>query len=46
MINGSPSVGVDADRIVFDRFSGYRTNPRQTLGVPAWEFVAKSRGPN
>ncbi|MEE7502259.1 hypothetical protein MMR14E_02160 [Methylobacterium mesophilicum] len=32
MVNDSPVVGVEPDRIVFDRFSGYRTQPGQTWG--------------
>ena len=30
MVNDSQVVGVENDRIVFDRFSGYRTKPGQT----------------
>ncbi|MGU3467617.1 hypothetical protein ACLBXO_22475 [Methylobacterium sp. C33D] len=43
MVNDSPVAGVEADRIVFDRFSGYRTKPGQTWGPPVWEFAAKGR---
>nr|WP_244435444.1 hypothetical protein [Methylobacterium sp. B34] len=34
MVNDSKVVGVEPDRIVFDRFSGYRTKLRQTWGAP------------
>ena len=44
MVNDSKVVGVEPDRIVFDRFSGYRTKPGQTWGPPVWEFAAKGRG--
>ena len=40
MVNDSPVIGVEPDRIVFDRFSGYRTKPGQTWGPPVWEFAA------
>ena len=43
MVNGNPVVAVEPDRIVFDRFSGYRTKPGQTWGPPVWEFAAKGR---
>ncbi len=41
MVNDNPAVAVEPDRIVFDRFSGYRTKPGQARGVPVWEFAAK-----
>ncbi len=44
MVNDSPVIGVEPDRIVFDRFSGYRTKPGQAWGPPVWEFAAKARG--
>ena len=43
MVSGTPVVRVEADRIVFDRFSGYRTTPGQTWGPPVWEFAARVR---
>ena len=43
MVNSSPVVGVEPDRIVFDRFSGYRSKPGQTWGPPVWEFAARGR---
>ncbi|MGE8130900.1 hypothetical protein ACQKQD_28350 [Methylobacterium sp. NPDC080182] len=42
MVNDSLVVGVEPDRIVFDRFSSYRTKPGQTWGTPIWEFVART----
>ncbi|ONF47082.1 hypothetical protein [Methylobacterium radiotolerans] len=44
MVNDSPVVAVEPDRIVFDRFSGYRTKPGQTWGPPVWEFAAQGVG--
>jgi len=41
MVNDSRVTGVEADRIAFDRFSGYRTKPGQTCGEPVWEFTAR-----
>ncbi|WP_246410655.1 hypothetical protein [Methylobacterium fujisawaense] len=43
MVNDSKVVGVEPDRIVFDRFSGYRMKPGQNWGPPVWEFAAKGR---
>ncbi|WP_267428713.1 hypothetical protein [Methylobacterium sp. GC_Met_2] len=42
MGNGAPAIGVEADRIVFERFSGYRTKPGQVCGPPMWEFAARA----
>ncbi|XYD12609.1 hypothetical protein R1A27_34565 (plasmid) [Methylobacterium sp. NMS12] len=44
MANDSKVVGVEPDRIVFDRFSGYRTKPGQTWGPPVWEYAKKGAG--
>jgi hypothetical protein len=41
MVNERPVIGVEDTRIVFDRFSGYRTKPGQVWGVPVWEFAAR-----
>lgn len=43
MVNDSRVVGVEPDRIVFDRFSGYRTKRAQTWGPPVWEFAARGK---
>jgi hypothetical protein len=43
MVNGNPVVGVESDRIVFDRFSGYRNKQGQTWGPPVWEYAARAR---
>lgn len=43
MVNDRPVVGVEDTRIVFDRFSGYRTKPGQVWGIPVWEFAARGR---
>lgn len=44
MVNDAPAIGVERDRIVFERFSGYRTKPGQVWGVPIWEFAKKATG--
>jgi hypothetical protein len=44
MVNDSPVVGAEPDRIVFDRCSGYRLKPGQTLGPPVWEFAPCGSG--
>ena len=41
MVNKRPVIGVEDARIVFDRFSGYRTKPGQIWGVPVWDFAVK-----
>jgi hypothetical protein len=41
MVNGNPVVAVEPDRIVFERFSGYRNKQGQTWGPPVWEFAAR-----
>lgn len=41
MVNDSSVVGVEPDRIVFDRFSGYRNKLGQTWGPPVWAFAAR-----
>lgn len=43
MVNSSPVVGVEPDRIVFDRFSDYRNKPGQIWGPPVWEFAPRGR---
>ena len=43
MVNGSPVVGAEPDRIVFDRFSDYRNKPGQIWGPPVWEFAPRGR---
>ncbi|WP_267361539.1 hypothetical protein [Methylobacterium sp. GC_Met_3] len=42
MGNGAPAIGVEAERIVFNRFSGYRTKPGQVWGPPIWGFAAQA----
>lgn len=43
MINGETARGVEANRVVFERTSGYRNGPGKVWGVPVWEF-AKGKG--
>jgi hypothetical protein len=44
MVNERPVIAVEPDRIVFDRFSGCRTKPGQTWGIPVWAFAARGVG--
>jgi hypothetical protein len=39
MIGGETARGVDANRVVFERTSGYRNGAGQVWGVPVWEFA-------
>lgn len=42
VISGSDkALGVEANRIVFERTSSYRDRPSQEWGPPIWEFAAK-----
>ena len=43
MISERPVVGVESQRIVFDRFSGYRTRPGQIWGAPVRDFAERDR---
>ncbi|MBY0252886.1 MAG: hypothetical protein K2X54_16155 [Methylobacterium organophilum] len=43
MVNDSRVVGVEPDRIVFDRFSDCRKKPGQTWRPPVWEYAARAR---
>ncbi len=40
---GRGARGVEAERIQFERTSGYRNGPGQVWGVPVWEY-ARSGG--
>ena len=39
MISAEAARGVDANRVVFERTSGYRNGPGKVWGVPVWEFA-------
>jgi len=41
MVNDSPAVAIEPDRIVFDRFAGYRTKPGQAWGALVWEYAER-----
>ena len=43
MLGGEVARGVEANRVVFERTSGYRNGAGQLWGVPVWEF-AKGAG--
>ncbi|MDP4006894.1 hypothetical protein [Methylobacterium sp. NEAU K] len=43
MVTGDRVQAVEADRLVFERGSAYRTKPGQEWGVPVWEFARKGR---
>ncbi len=38
MISGEMARGVEADRVLFERTSGYRGGAGQIWGIPIWEF--------
>ena len=39
MLSGEPARGVEANRVVFERTSGYRDGAGKVWGVPVWEFA-------
>ncbi len=39
MIGAEPARDVEANRILFERTSGYRNGPGQAWGVPVWEYA-------
>lgn len=39
MIGAEAARGVEANRVVFERTSGYRNGPGKVWGVPVWEFA-------
>lgn len=39
MIGAEPPRGVEAERIQFERTSGYRNGPGRVWGVPIWQFA-------
>ena len=44
MVGVEPARGVEADRVLFERTSGYRNGQGQQWGVPVWEFARKGAG--
>ncbi len=43
MIGAEQARGVEANRVVFERTSGYRNGPGKVWGIPVWEY-AKDAG--
>ena len=43
MIGAEEARGVEANRVVFERTSGYRNGPGKVWGIPVWEY-AKGAG--
>lgn len=44
MIAGKKALAVEADRILFERTSGYQNTPGKVWGPPIWEFAARGGG--
>ena len=42
MVAGKRAVGVEADKVVFERTAAHRTTQGKVWGPPIWEFAAKS----
>ena len=42
MIAGEKALAVEADRVLFERTSGYRNTPGKVWGPPIWEFKPKA----
>jgi hypothetical protein len=41
MVGTEPARGVEANRVLFERTSGYRNGPGQQWGIPVWEFAKR-----
>lgn len=41
MVVSEPARGVEAQRIFFERLTGYRNKQGQQWGIPVWEFAKK-----
>jgi hypothetical protein len=44
MVVSEPARGVEAQRILFERLTGYRNKQGQQWGLPVWEFAKKVAG--
>lgn len=44
MVVSEPARGVEAQRILFERLTGYRNKQGQQWGIPVWEFAKKGAG--
>ena len=42
MVVSEPARGVEAQRILFERLTGYRNKVGQQWGIPIWEFARKA----
>lgn len=41
MVVSEPARAVEAQRILFERLTGYRNKPGQQWGIPIWDFAKK-----
>lgn len=41
MVMSEPACAVEAQRILFERLTGYRNKVGQQWGIPVWEFAKK-----
>ncbi|WP_419828502.1 hypothetical protein [Methylobacterium sp.] len=44
MIDGKKALAVEAERILFERTSGYQNTPGKVWGPPIWEFAVRGGG--
>lgn len=44
MVVSEPARGVEAQRILFERLTGYRNKVGQVWGIPIWEFAKRGAG--
>lgn len=44
MVVSEPARGVEAQRILFERLTGYRNKVGQVWGIPVWEFAKRGGG--
>ena len=44
MVVSEPAKGIEAQRILFERLTGYRNKQGQQWGIPVWEFAKKGAG--
>lgn len=41
MVGNEPTRGIEANRILFERTSGYPNGPGQVWGMPVWKFARR-----
>lgn len=44
MVVSEPARGVEGQRILFERLTGYRNKQGQQWGIPVWEFAKRGAG--